>query len=73
MMYPTYRILGIDKRVVDSDNLDIVMRERVAKDNATNSAEAVDANFHSHLSCLSCWINRDDELAQRLGSVRIPV
>jgi hypothetical protein len=48
MMYPTYRILGIDKRVVDSDNLDIVMGERVAKDNATNSAEAVDANFHSH-------------------------
>lgn len=52
-MNPTYRILGIDKRVVDSNDLDIVMGERVAKDNATDPAEAVDANFHSHpqLSC----------------------
>jgi hypothetical protein len=45
---PTYCILEIDKRVVDSNNLDIVIRESVAKDNATNAAEAVDANFHSH-------------------------
>lgn len=71
-MGATYCILGIDKWVVDSNNLEFVMGEGIAKDNATDPAESVDANFHRHFCLSELLDNRDGELAQRLR-VRILV
>ena len=64
--------MRLNERIVDSNNLEFVMGEGIAKDNATDPAESVDANFHRHFCLSELLDNRDGELAQRLR-VRILV
>jgi hypothetical protein len=45
----TYSVLGLNEGVVDRDDLDIVVLDSIAEDNAADTAEAVDANLDSHL------------------------
>ena len=47
----SYSVVGLDEGVVDGHNLDVVVLDGVAEDDATNAAEAVDANLDSHLVC----------------------
>lgn len=41
----THSILGVDKRVVDGNDLDLGVLGGVAEDDTSNTAEAVDANL----------------------------
>lgn len=47
----SYSVVGLNEGVVDGNNLDITVLDGVAEDDATNAAEAVDANLDSHLVC----------------------
>lgn len=41
----THSVLDLNEGVVDGDNLDVVVLDGVAEDDATNAAETVDANL----------------------------
>jgi hypothetical protein len=58
----THSILGLDERVIDSDDLDIAVLDGVAEDDTANSAEAIDANLDSHYGV---WARLSD--AQQLA------
>lgn len=49
----THSVLGLDERIVDSDNLDVGVLNGVAEDDTANAAETVDANLDgSHCELL---------------------
>jgi hypothetical protein len=45
---PTYSVMGLNEGVVHSDDLDIVVLDGIAEDNAANATETVDADLDSH-------------------------
>jgi hypothetical protein len=47
----TYSVLGLNERVIDSNDLDIVVLNGIAEDNATDTAETVDADLDNHFVC----------------------
>jgi len=47
----TYSVLGLNEGIVDSDDLDVVVLDGIAEDNATDTAEAIDANLDDHFDC----------------------
>lgn len=47
-MEETYGVGDVNEGVVDSDDLDIRVANRVAEDNTANAAETVDTNLDSH-------------------------
>jgi len=47
----TYSVLGLDERVVDSNDLDIGVLDGVAEDDTADTAKAIDANLDSHVVC----------------------
>jgi hypothetical protein len=61
--YSTYGILGLNERVVDGDNIDVIMLDGISIDYTPDSAETVDADAGRHvevmrLFCLgSCSLN----------------
>lgn len=44
----TYSVLGLNEGIVHSDDLDIVVLDSIAEDNAANTTETVDADLDSH-------------------------
>jgi hypothetical protein len=44
----TYGILGFNERVIDGDNINLVMLDSIPINDSSNSAEAVDSNFGRH-------------------------
>ena len=45
-MILTYSIRRINKRIVDSNDVDVIVLNCVAENNTTNSTEAVDSNLY---------------------------
>lgn len=45
-----YRVVRLNKRVIECHNLNSARLEGIAKNNSTNTAEAIDANLGSHFS-----------------------
>ena len=45
----TYSVLGLNEGVVDGNDLNIAVLDGIAEDNATDTAETVDADLDSHL------------------------
>ena len=43
----TYRIVGFNERIIDGDNVDIVMLNGISEDNTTDTPETVDSDL--------CW------------------
>lgn len=50
---PTYSVLGLNEGIVDSDDLDVIVLNGIAEDNATDAAETVDADLDDHFDCWS--------------------
>ena len=46
----TYGIFWLDKRVVDGDDVDIIMFDGISIDDPPNSAETVDSDIGRHFS-----------------------
>lgn len=44
----TYGILGFNERVIDGDNMNIIMLDSVPIDDTSNSAKAVDSDVGRH-------------------------
>jgi hypothetical protein len=44
----TYGILGFDERVVDGDNINIIVLDSIPINDTSNSAKAVDTNVGRH-------------------------
>jgi hypothetical protein len=44
----TYGILGFNERVVDGDNMNIIVLDSIPINDASNSAKAVDTNVGRH-------------------------
>ena len=44
----TYGILGLNERVIDGDDMNVIMLDGIAIDNAPNSPEAVDSDVGRH-------------------------
>jgi len=44
----TYGILGFNERVVDGDNMNIIVLDSIPINDTSNSAEAVDTNVGRH-------------------------
>ncbi len=47
-MYVTYSVVGLDEGIVHSDDLDIVVLDGIAEDNAADTTKTVDADLDSH-------------------------
>lgn len=47
----TYSIVRLNEGVVDGNDLDVVVLNSIAENNATNAAKAVDANLDDHFVC----------------------
>lgn len=41
----TYGVVGFNERIVDGDDVDIIVLDGIAEDDTTNAAESVDANL----------------------------
>jgi hypothetical protein len=68
----TYSVLGLNEGVVDSNNLDIRVLDRVAEHDTADTAEAIDADLDSHLVCgrRANGVSRrndEDEAVRKLG------
>ena len=48
---PTYSVLGLNEGIVDSDDLDVIVLNGIAENNATDTAETVDADLDDHFDC----------------------
>jgi len=46
--------VGLDERVVDSNDLDIVVLDSVAEDDSSNTTEAVDSDLDDHICRYEC-------------------
>lgn len=46
---PTYSVLGLNEGIVDSDNVNIVVLDGIAQDNAADTTETVDADLDTHV------------------------
>jgi hypothetical protein len=44
----TYGVLGFNERVIDGDNLNVIMLDSIPIDDTSNSAKAVDSNLDRH-------------------------
>jgi hypothetical protein len=53
-----YSVLGLDKRVVNGNDLDIGTIHGMTENNASNAAKSVDADFDNHL----CFVSRSSNL-----------
>jgi hypothetical protein len=51
----TYSIVGLNEGIVDGNDLDIGVRNRVAEDDTADTAESVDANLDGHFVCIARW------------------
>lgn len=52
----THGVVGFNERIVDSDDVDVVVLNSIAEDDTTNTAESVDANLGgSHDSGVVRW------------------
>lgn len=47
----TYSIVGLDEGIVDGNDLDVVVLDRVAEDDTANTTEAVDTDLDDHFAC----------------------
>jgi hypothetical protein len=45
----TYSVLGLNEGVVHGDDLNVVVLNGIAEDNAADTAEAIDADLDSHI------------------------
>ena len=42
----TYSICGINERIVDSNNADVIVLNGISEDNTANTTKAIDADFY---------------------------
>jgi hypothetical protein len=57
----TYGILGFNERVIDGDNMNILMLDSIPIDDTSNSAKAVDSNVGRH-----SWSDEEVPLFRKL-------
>jgi hypothetical protein len=48
----THSVLGLNEGIVDGNDLDVGVLDRVAEDNATDAAETVDTDLDSHVESI---------------------
>jgi hypothetical protein len=52
--YSTYGILGLNERVVDSNDMHVIMLDGISIDDTPDSSETVDANVSRHVEISRC-------------------